>query len=102
MPAPSRPNTRAINDKVRLYARFGATLIAGRDERQDGYDAIIALILWVSTLIAGLELAKMREGVAGAGEGFRGDPCRPGVTWSNTRRSDPARANRRPEATLSG
>ena len=39
-------DARAINDKVRLYARVGAALIAGRDDKQDGYDAIIALMPW--------------------------------------------------------
>jgi hypothetical protein len=39
-------DARAINDKVRLYARVGAALIAARDSKQDGYDAIIALMPW--------------------------------------------------------
>ena len=39
-------DARAINDKVRLYARVGAALIAGRNDKQDGYDAIIALMPW--------------------------------------------------------
>jgi hypothetical protein len=39
-------DARAINDKVRLYARVGTALIAGRDDKQDGYDAIIALMPW--------------------------------------------------------
>ncbi len=39
-------DARAINDKVRLYARGGAALITGRNDQQDGYDAIIALMSW--------------------------------------------------------
>ena len=31
---------RAINEKVRLYARVGAALIAARDNKQDAFDAI--------------------------------------------------------------
>jgi hypothetical protein len=33
---------RAINEKVRLYARVGAALIAARDNKQDAFDAITA------------------------------------------------------------
>jgi hypothetical protein len=36
-------DVRAINDKVRLFARVGAALITGRNDQQDGYEAIIAL-----------------------------------------------------------
>jgi hypothetical protein len=46
MPAPSRPDGRAINEKVRLYARVGAALIAARDTKQDAFDAITAVIPW--------------------------------------------------------
>ena len=37
---------RAINEKVRLYARVGTALIAARDNKQDAFDAIIAVIAW--------------------------------------------------------
>jgi hypothetical protein len=37
---------RAINEKVRLYARIGAALIAAREGRQDPFDAITAVIPW--------------------------------------------------------
>ena len=37
---------RAINEKVRLYARVGAALIAAREGRQDAFDAIAAVIPW--------------------------------------------------------
>src|SRR5882757_2409942 len=37
---------RAINEKVRLYARVGAALIAARDNKQDALDAITAVIPW--------------------------------------------------------
>ncbi len=37
---------RAINDKVRLYARVGAALIAARERKQDPFDAITAVIPW--------------------------------------------------------
>jgi hypothetical protein len=37
---------RAINEKVRLYARVGAALIAARDNKQDPFDAITAVIPW--------------------------------------------------------
>jgi len=33
---------RAINEKVRLYARVGAALITARDNKQDAFDAITA------------------------------------------------------------
>src|SRR3954462_11569045 len=39
-------DARAINEKVRLYARVGAALIAARDNKQDAYGAIIALMPW--------------------------------------------------------
>ena len=37
---------RAINEKVRLYARIGAALIAARDNKQDAFGAITAVIPW--------------------------------------------------------
>ena len=37
---------RAINEKVRLYARVGAALIAARDDKQDAFDAIATVIPW--------------------------------------------------------
>jgi hypothetical protein len=37
---------RAINEKVRLYARVGTALIAARDSKQDPYDAITTVIPW--------------------------------------------------------
>ena len=37
---------RAINEKVRLYARVGAALITARDGERDAFDAIIAVISW--------------------------------------------------------
>ena len=39
-------DARAINEKVRLYARVGAALIAARDDKQDAYGAIAAVIPW--------------------------------------------------------
>src|SRR5271165_4421384 len=37
---------RAINEKVRLYASVGAALIAAREDHQDAFDAIAAVIPW--------------------------------------------------------
>jgi TnpA family transposase len=37
---------RAINEKVRLYARVGAALIAAREAKQDAFDAITAVLPW--------------------------------------------------------
>ena len=37
---------RAINEKVRLYARIGAALIAAHDKKQDAFGAIITVIPW--------------------------------------------------------
>ena len=37
---------RAINEKVRLYARVGTALIAARDSKQDAFDAIATVIPW--------------------------------------------------------
>src|SRR3954454_16540256 len=39
-------DARAINETVRLSARVGAGLIAARDNKQDAYGAIIALMPW--------------------------------------------------------
>lgn len=39
-------DARAINEKVRLYARVGAALIAARDSRQDAFGAITSVIAW--------------------------------------------------------
>ena len=39
-------DARAINEKVRLYARVGAALIAARDDQQDAYGAIASVIPW--------------------------------------------------------
>ena len=38
--------------KVRLHARVGAALIAARDNKQDTFDAIIAIIPWDRFLAA--------------------------------------------------
>jgi hypothetical protein len=37
---------RAINEKVRLYARVGDALIAAREGKQDPFDAITVVIPW--------------------------------------------------------
>jgi TnpA family transposase len=37
---------RAINEKVRLYARVGAALIAAHDDEKDAFGAITAVISW--------------------------------------------------------
>jgi TnpA family transposase len=39
-------DARAINEKVRLYARVGTALIAARDDKQDAYSAITTVIPW--------------------------------------------------------
>ena len=39
-------DARAINEKVRLYARVGAALITAHQDKQDAYDAIAAVISW--------------------------------------------------------
>lgn len=39
-------DARAINDKVRLYARVGAAVIAARQDRRDVFDAITGVIAW--------------------------------------------------------
>jgi hypothetical protein len=37
---------RAINEKVRLYARVGAALISAHDDEKDAFGAITAVISW--------------------------------------------------------
>jgi hypothetical protein len=37
---------RAINEKVRLYARVGAALITAHDDEQDAFGVITAVISW--------------------------------------------------------
>jgi TnpA family transposase len=39
-------DARAINEKVRLYARVGAALISAHDEEQDAFGAITSVIAW--------------------------------------------------------
>ena len=39
-------DARAINDKVRLYARVGAAVIAAHEEKQDAFQAITGMIAW--------------------------------------------------------
>jgi TnpA family transposase len=39
-------DARAINEKVRLYARVGTALIAARGDKQDAYSAITTVIPW--------------------------------------------------------
>ena len=39
-------DARAINDKVRLYARVGAAVIAAHEEKQDAFAAIAGVISW--------------------------------------------------------
>ena len=55
---------RAINEKVRLYARVGAALIAARDNKQDPFDAIAAVIPWdrfLATVAQAEALARSEE-----------------------------------------
>ena len=55
---------RAINEKVRLYARVGAALIAARDNQQDPFDAITAVIPWdrfLATVAEAMTLARSDE-----------------------------------------
>ena len=55
---------RAINEKVRLYARVGAALIAARDNKQDAFDAIAAVIPWdrfLATVEEAAALARSEE-----------------------------------------
>jgi hypothetical protein len=37
---------KAINDKVRLYAKVGSALVAAREQGRDPYAAIEAVISW--------------------------------------------------------
>jgi len=37
---------KAINDKVRLYAKVGAALVAAREQGRDPYEAIEAIVSW--------------------------------------------------------
>ena len=39
-------DARAINEKVRLYARIGAALIAARDGEEDAFSAITSVMAW--------------------------------------------------------
>ena len=39
-------DARAINEKVRLYARVGAALIAAHEDKQDAFGAIATVISW--------------------------------------------------------
>ncbi len=41
-----RADARAINEKVRLYARVGAALISAQTDQQDAFGAITAVIPW--------------------------------------------------------
>src|SRR5690242_21499909 len=41
-----RSDARAINEKVRLYARIGAALIAAHDGKQDAFEALAGVIPW--------------------------------------------------------
>ena len=55
---------RAINEKVRLYARVGAALIAARGNQQDAFDAITAVIPWdrfLATVAEAGALARSEE-----------------------------------------
>ena len=39
-------DARAINEKVRLYAKVGAALIVAREAKRDAFEAIAAVIPW--------------------------------------------------------
>lgn len=41
-----RSDARAINEKVRLYARVGAALIAAHDGKEDAFEALTRVIPW--------------------------------------------------------
>src|SRR5712672_398059 len=61
MPAPSRPTAAP---STRLYARVGAALIAARDNKQDAFDAITAVIPWdrfLATVAEAMTLARSEE-----------------------------------------
>ena len=51
-------DARAINDKVRLYARIGAALIAARVAKQDAFGAITGVIAWERFRTSGSNSAK--------------------------------------------
>ena len=57
---------RAINEKVRLYARVGAALIAAREAGQDPFEAITTVIPWER-----FPRQRRRSGGAGAPGGVR-------------------------------
>jgi TnpA family transposase len=50
---------KAINDKVRLYARIGQALLAAREEAADPYGAIEAILPWDSFRASVEEAAKL-------------------------------------------
>jgi TnpA family transposase len=55
---------RAINEKVRLYARVGAALITAREAEQDPFDAITSVIPWerfLASVAEAEELARSEE-----------------------------------------
>ena len=66
-------DARAINEKVRLYARVGAALIAARDGKQDAYGAIATVIPWerFRTTVARSRGAGASGGVRYAREAWR-------------------------------
>ena len=66
---------RAINEKVRLYARVGAALIAAREGGQDPFDAIAAVIPW----------ERFRASVAAAEALARSEEFDPSVGRVNSR-----------------
>ena len=41
-----KKSRKAINEKVRLYARVGKALITAKAETQDAYEAIEAVLAW--------------------------------------------------------
>ena len=57
-------DARAINEKVRLYARVGAALIAARENKQDAFEAIGAVVPWErfrETVVEAEALARSEE-----------------------------------------
>jgi TnpA family transposase len=57
-------DAKAINEKVRLYARIGAALIAAREAKRDAFGAIAAVIPWErfrSTVAEAEALARPEE-----------------------------------------
>jgi hypothetical protein len=75
---------RAINEKVRLYARVGAALIAAREGKQDPFEAITTVIPW----------DRFRASVAEAGALARSEEFDPyqklGEHYAGVRRWTPA------------